>query len=196
MVGMLRYVDEQHPDCVRERDGNGDSPLHVACCKPAPFPLIQYLVQARLRNAFTSRTTTELSQCILASQSGASLQAIKYLVEANGCAAMLCAGDNDRDLPLHCAAVSDCPLFNVVDCMVKVHPAALSTRTSSGALPLHVLCGSTRPPLRMDQYLVNAHPAALSIRTSQGDLPITLLRESTSLDELLEMTDSRPEFWK
>lgn len=159
-------------------------PLHVTCRIPAPFRRSGIWCN-KTPPRFTSRTTSEFSQCIwhLACKSGASLQAIKYLVEANGGAATLCAGDNDGHQFNHRVAGSDFPLFNTIDCAVKVHPAASSTRTSSGALPLQVLRGSTRPPLRMVQYLVNAHPANLSTCTIQGDLPITLLGESPPFDD-------------
>jgi len=45
MLGLVSYFVEEDPDCVRERDDNGDLPLHIAVCKSAPFPVIQYLVQ-------------------------------------------------------------------------------------------------------------------------------------------------------
>jgi len=60
MVGMLRYFVEQDPDCIRERDDNGDSPLHVACRKPAPFPVIQYLVQQDSAALHISKTSEAL----------------------------------------------------------------------------------------------------------------------------------------
>ena len=104
LLSMFRYFVEQDPDCIRERDHNGDLPLHVACRnagrKPTLFQAIQYLVEQDPATLHISNNEGALP-IHLACQSGASLQAIKYLVEENGGAGTLCARDSNGALPLH-----------------------------------------------------------------------------------------------
>ena len=117
----------------------------------------------------------------LACQSGASLQAVKYLAEENGGAGTICARDSNGALPLHSLCGSTESTLETIEYLTKAHPAALWTRNSNGALPLHAFCESPNPSLKAVECLIKAHPAALSTRKHRGDLPVTLADESASL---------------
>jgi len=193
-IHVVKILAEQDPDSIRERDGCGNLPLHIACLQPAPFPVIQYLVQQDSATLHISNRDRALP-IHLACRAGASLQSIKYMVEENGGAATLCARDqSDGSLPLHRWCGSPGLSREKVEYMIKVYPAALSTRNSSGSLPLHVFCeSSTETSLKAVECLIKPYPAALLARTSSGDLPVTLACESASLNVIYALIRSNPQ---
>jgi len=193
LLSMLRYFVEHDPDCIHERDHNGDLPLHVACRKPGLFQAMQYLVEQD-PGALHILNNHGALPIHLACGSGASLRAIKYLVEENGGAGTIFTCDSNGALPLHFLCGSTEATLETIEYLTNAHPAAVWTQNNHGALPLHALCGTPDPSLVAIKRLVNAHPSALSTRTStSGDLPITLAGESASLDVIYTLIRGCPE---
>jgi len=192
LLSILGYFVEQNPDCIRERDNNGDLPIHIACRKHAPFQAIQYLVEQDPATLHISNNDGALP-IHLACQSGASLQAIKHLVEDNGGAGTLCARDSNGNLPLHVLCGSTESTLETIEYLTKAHPAALWTGNSYGVLPLHSLCETPSPLLKAVECLIKPYPAALSTRTSNGDLPTTLAGRSASLSVIYTLVRGDPQ---
>jgi len=196
LLSMLRYFVEQDPDCIRERDHNGDLPLHVACRnagrKPTLFQAIQYLVQQDPAMLHISNNNGALP-IHLACQSGASLQAIKYLVEENGGAGTLCARDSNGALPLHVLCGYIWSNRQTIEYLTNAHPAALWTPNSNGALPLHSFCATPHPLLKAVEGLIKPYPAALSTQNHNGDLPVTLAGELASLSVIYTLVRGDPQ---
>ena len=192
---MLGYFVGQDVECIRERDHNGNLPLHVACGnagrKPALFPVIQYLVQQDSATLHISNNEGALP-IHLACQSGASLRTIKYLVEENGGVGTLCARDSNGTLPLHGLCGSTESTLEMIEYLTKAFPAALSTQNGNGALPLHALCETPHPLLKAVECLIKPYPGALSTLTSSGDLPVTLAGESSSLSVIYMLVRADP----
>jgi len=196
LLSMLRYFVEHDPDCIHERDNSGDLLLHVACRKvrrrPAVFQAIQYLVEQDPATLHISNNDGALP-IHLTCQSGASLQAVKHLVEDNGGAGTLCARDSNGALPLHGLCGSTESALETIEYLAKAYFAALSTQNSNGALPLHALCQTPHPLLKAVEFLIRLYPAALSACTSSGDLPVSLAGESASLSVIYTLVRGDPQ---
>ena len=133
--------------------------------------MIQYLVQQDSAALHISNNDGALP-IHLACQSGASLQAIQYLVEENGGAGtLLCKCGFNGNLPIHFACHRDFAHFEVIQYLVQQESAMLHIPNNIGALPIHLVC-QTDASLLVLKYLVEQDPDSVRTRDGNGNLPI------------------------
>jgi len=170
MVGMLRCFVERYPDCfLRERDENGDLPIHIACRKPARFPVIQYLVQQDSGTLHISNQEGALP-IHLACRAGASLHQIKYLVEQDQ--NFVREKDGNGELPVHIAcAMMRTENLELFRYLVLQDPATLRIPNNAGELPIHLACRS-EAALQAVKFLVEQDPDSVRERDGNANLPI------------------------
>jgi len=163
LLSILRYFVEQDPDSIRERNDNGELPLHVACHRLGLLKVIRYLLEQDPATLHIANNDGALP-IHLAGRNGASVRSIpvfKYLVEeSGGGAGTLCARDKNGYLPLHSLCESGGPQLKAVEFMVKAYPAALSTRTQRGDVPVTLACEAAS--LEVIFTLVRGDPQVVS----------------------------------
>ena len=141
MISVLGHCVARDPDCIRERDGNGDLPIHIACSKRAPVRVIQYLLQQDSAQLRIPNNDGALP-IHLACRANAWFETIRYLVERNGGTATLSTQDGSGALPLHALCEASKPSLKTAEYLIQAYPTALSTATHSGDLPASLACQS------------------------------------------------------
>jgi ankyrin repeat protein len=105
---------------------------------------------------------------------------------------------NNDAPPLHAAlrrnVFSTDDVVEMVEYLVELNPALVSSRDPDGSLPLHVAC-HRGAPFTIVQSLVNLYKASVKSVTPQGDLPLFLACDSAepSLDTIFLLMKMYPD---
>ena len=169
-LSLLRYFVQQAPDSIRERDGDFNLPIHIACARSVDYEVIQYLLEQYPASIYLSNYNGALP-IHLACQAGASGQVIEYLVEQD--ADTIRERDGCGNLPLHIACLQPAP-FQVIQYLVQQDSATLHISNKDGALPIHLACRAGAS-LQGIKYMIeeNGGAATLCARDqSDGSLPL------------------------
>jgi len=176
MISMLGCCVAQNHDSIRERDSDGNLPIHIACRSHLhPLALIQYLLRQDPATLHIANSAGSLP-IHLACDSGVSMQVIKYLVEeSEGGVGTLCARDSNGNLPIHVACSRHRAPLEMIQYLAEQAPATLCISNNNGALPIHLAC-QFEALLPVIKYLVEANggTGTLTASDSNGRLPIHL----------------------
>ena len=161
-VEVVRFFVEKDPDTIRAQDNNRAMPLHVACRGSAPIEVLRFLVEQDSAALFSIDSGGSVPLHV-ACRAGIPLENIKFLVEKGG-VGTLTARDSRCALPLHSLCES-MPSVLAVQYLLKLHPVAVTEKTSDGDLPIMVACQSSASE-EVIYVLMRAYPNALSYMES------------------------------
>ena len=113
------------------------TPLHVACDQDAPAVVIQALLKEYPEASIRIGTSNMNPLHITCSSQHASAHVVRVLLE-NGIHEQFSMRDVDGDTPLHAACRCGAPI-EVLELLLKAHPAAVMQRDFEGLTPLQRL---------------------------------------------------------
>lgn len=134
-AGCLARI-QTHPAECREvqQEGQGRTPLHVACDNDAPAVVIQAMLRAYPEASMRVGTSNMNPLHITCSSPHASAHAVRALLEF-GRFEQFSMRDVDGDTPLHAACRCGAPI-EVLEILLRAYPTAVDMRDFEGLTPL------------------------------------------------------------
>lgn len=132
-AGCLTRINS-HPAECREVEGQGRTPLHLACDNDAPAVVIQAMLQAYPEASVLTGTSNMNPLHITCSSLHASVHVVRGLLEC-GRFEQFSMRDVDGDTPMHAACRCGAPI-EVLELLLRAYPAAVSMRDFEGLTPL------------------------------------------------------------
>ncbi len=174
---VVAFLVESFPDSLRQPDGCGRLPLHLAAGGACSASLLESLLSAGQPEDAARRDDKGLYPLHYAALERAPISKVKALLQAPGLD--LTAGNfASRHTALHWAcrhgAPSECILAILQAC-----PSAAGLFTLQRTLPLHFAAGL---PPSVVGALLRAYPSAVRERTVDGQLPLHCLVSSPAAD--------------
>jgi len=157
-VEVLRILLEQGPVVILSRNNDGELPLHVACRSEASLEVVEVVIKQFAAAILDRDGAGCLPLHAACSSKHPNLQVIHYLIERGG-AGTVGARNSYGFLPLHALATSN-PTRDVIESLVQMRPASLSTRTLGGQYPV-TLAASRSAPLGVIYDLLRLSPGIL-----------------------------------
>jgi ankyrin repeat protein len=193
----MEPVVERWPESVRQRDGDGSLPIHLAVARrEVPLEVVQYLVERDPGSVRLCDRRGFLPLHLAVSYAEPSIELVRLLMDHHP--PSVGHADNDGSLPLHLAVSHAEPSSELVRILVDHHPPSVGHADSGGSLPLHLAASHAKPPAAMElvQFLVDRDDGlSLGRPNGAGLLPLHVAAGSVNapLDVLYYLARSRPE---
>jgi ankyrin repeat protein len=198
-IEIIQRLVSSCPRAVLIRDGHGMLPLDRACFPGKPTAdVVECLVFTSSNDELKDdhdHDDDALPPLHFACRHGSRVEVVRRLMELYPEAIAEPAG-RDKLLPLHCTSsysqcstcvtacnnndstvVDDCMeednMMQVLDLLLKYHPAAIYNKSAKGDTALHFACRSHRPGrLKLIQFLVQQDPSATMKANIKGLYPL------------------------
>lgn len=182
-VEMIKIYASTYPWSLKQRDGNGDIPLHCALKydrEPNQMVISILLFYCPESAAIPCLENHILPLFLAVSRQKVSSGVLKALLAAYPAAATT---KSYGSYALH-LLVQQCQLSSeAVKVLVSYNPNAVKMHNSHGNLPLHFQCSSDKPNIDISYTLLHQHPDSLNAVNHAGQTPIhRALCASNSMD--------------
>lgn len=151
---LLQELLETDSSAAAVQDQEEYLPLHHACERGAPVPVIAALLEAypAAAQATTRKNDTALS---LACTCNVSTETVQLLLQANPQALEL---RNDYGFgPLHCVCRAYLPRMGIVQALLEASPSLVLMKTNGGETPVHLACSNAGAYVGVLQLLTDTH---------------------------------------
>ena len=132
-LGDIIALVKTNPAAVRERDNDGHIPLHYACSRQAPLPIVEYLLR-RYPHGLQVGNKYQAFPLHYACDRGAPLEVIQLLVNAYPQA--LDQKALFGNLPIHLLVANEASTLEAIQFLVDQYPQGLRVANHDGMLPL------------------------------------------------------------
>jgi ankyrin repeat protein len=185
---MIRIFINTYPLSVRQKDMNGDLPLHVAIRREEPADLVVCeLLRKYPQSAFVKDHHGNLPLFMACVRSKVSAKIIKGLLVANPQAASTKVyGSFALHALVHTGGVTP----QTIKLLLAANPEGVHTPNNFGNLPLHYLCAHDSPNIDCLRILLEAYPEGITCMNKIGDTPISRALSQTSRTDTEEVRDS------
>ena len=155
---------------VRERDNNGNLPLHVSVNRDDPVTLVvRELLKVYPAGAKIRDSQGNLSLFLACRRPKVTAGVIKALLQVYPEAARVkCFGN----LALHHLVHTGSASPECIRLLLEVFPDAAGVANKQANLPLHYLCAQSNPHLESVRILMNAYPSGVTALNDAGETPI------------------------
>ena len=155
---------------VRERDSNGNLPLHVSVNRDDPVTLVvRELLKVYPAGAKIRDSQGNLSLFLACRRPKVTAGVIKALLQVYPEAARVkCFGN----LALHHLVHTGSASPECIRLLLEVFPEAAGVANKQSNLPLHYLCAQSNPHLESVRILMNAYPSGVTALNDAGETPI------------------------
>ena len=127
-------------ESIRNRDGEGKLPIHIACHDGAPVEVLAMIAELDPATLQIADHSGALPIHLLFCRGFSSIEyaSVRYLVEQGG-VGTLAARNRDGAMPLHvlCGSTID-PLLRIVQYLIQSFPGSVAAQTSSGQYPFMI----------------------------------------------------------
>lgn len=149
-------------------------PIHIACKKGAPVPLIKTLYRIHPRGLLKADSEYKRVPLHIACMHNCPQDTIVKLVELKSAAAK--KKDSLGRLPIHYACKN--PNIDVaIAHLIKAYPGSTKTADKQGFLPIHVACRCGMPA-SIISMLLRAAPGTITKKTKKGSTPFMCAKQS------------------
>jgi ankyrin repeat protein len=189
-VDSLRALAKIDPEQLRQREGNGYLPLHIAASL-SPLNVVKFLYD-QWPDALQESTKKGWTPLHVAAWKNPYRDVVEFLYEKWPNA--LQEKNNDGALPLHLAAANN-PSLEVLEFLYQKWPDALQVKTDgAGWLPLHYAASrNPHPFLKVVEFLYDKWPPALQENDATGRLPLHYAAQVSSMDVVRFLAEKRPQ---
>ena len=146
-------------ELIRNRDGSGMLPIHIACLDNAPFEVLSMLVEMDTATLQIANYSGALPMHLLLVYSVPSTEyaSVRYLVEQGG-VGTLAARNRHGALPLHVLCRSTFPSLRIVQYLIQSLPGSVAAQTNTGQYPFIIAaCKSSTASLSVVYELVRSN---------------------------------------
>ena len=169
LLSFHRYAST-YPWALKQRDLNGDLPLHVAIKRDDPsHMIICELLRTCPETAQMKDINGDLPLFLACRRSKMQVGILKSLLQVYPAAAKLKSYGNTA---LHHLLHTGCATPENVHVLMSYYPEAIVTTNNFGNLPLHYLCASERPHLATVRAVLSAYPSGITFINKSGETPI------------------------
>lgn len=155
---------------MKQRDLNGDLPLHVAIKRDEPSHMIVCeLLHKCPETAQMKDINGEIPLFLACRRPKIHVGILRALLQVYPAAARLKMYGNTA---LHHLLHTGCATPENVRLLLAYHPEAVHTMNNFGNLPLHYLCASERPHVLTVRTVLSSYPAGITALNKSGETPI------------------------
>lgn len=178
---LVRMTLSMSPFSLKQRDNQGNLPLHVSVNRDDPSALVvRELIKLWPESARQQDGSQNLPLFLACRRAKMTAGVIKALLQAYPEAAFTKSYGN---MALHMLVYSGSAAPECVRLLLEVNKASAATMNRQGNLPLHYLCAGQRPQLESVRILMAAHPAGITTVNASGETPITRALRVSSRDD-------------
>ena len=173
---IIEYFLELDPTSLRVLDGDGTTPLLLACeNKGLDLEVVRMLYNSwpealRMSGSNTNFPIHELCRNRMIEDTAA-LAILQFMLDIDQSISR--ERDIDGYLPIHHAVRGNSIEF--CKALIDVYPESLRVRTNNGRLPIHSACchhGNSEANIETVQYMLDIYPESINVRSQSGLLPI------------------------
>ena len=178
---LVRMTLSMSPFSLKQRDNQGNLPLHVSVNRDDPSALVvRELLKLWPESARQQDGSQNLPLFLACRRAKMTAGVIKALLQAYPEAAFSKSYGNTA---LHMLVYSGSAAPECVRLLLEVNKASAATKNRQGNLPLHYLCAGQRPQLESVRILMAAHPAGITTVNASGETPISRALRVSSRDD-------------
>ncbi|XRB22513.1 hypothetical protein RI054_31g123650 [Pseudoscourfieldia marina] len=158
-----------HPNEAKQKNKDGDLPLHWAVANNAPVEVVSKLIDA-YRDGVQVKNNNGNLPLHYAANYNAPVEVISKLLDAYRDGAQV--KNNDGNLPLHLAAANDASV-EVISKLLDAYPDGAQVKNNDSSLPLHY-AAYYNAPVEVISKLLDAYPDGAQVKDNDGALPLHL----------------------
>jgi ankyrin repeat protein len=168
---MVKYLVALNPAIIKEKDGNGDLPIHRA----VEFGYVEIVKCLAEYDPATLKEKDDSGCCpIHCAPIVGNLEMVKCLAEYDP--ATLTEKDNTGNLPIHSAAAYH--RVEIVEHLAKCNPDTLKEKDKHGYLPIHhAINFSEYSSFEMVKCLIECDPSSIKEKNNEGKTVIDIALE-------------------
>jgi len=183
-IEMIRIYLSTYPWSVKQKDTNGDLPLHVALKRDDPAALlICELLNKYPDGAKIKDCDGNLPLFLACRKQKVTTGIIKALLQAYPGAAMT---KSFGSLALHHLCQNGNATPDAIRLLITANHSAVYTPNGFGNIPLHFICASSKPQVEATRILMNNYPTGITHLNKMNETPIARALKKNNSDEMKE----------
>lgn len=183
-IEMVRIFISMYPWSLKQKNANGDLPLHVCLKRDDHSSLLICELLHKFPKSASIKDSTNSLPLHLACRKHKNTTCIKALLQHYPTAAHT---KSFGSLPLHHLCQNPSASVESIKLLLQANPNAATIANSFGNLPLHFICASDKPQIEAIRILISRNPRALTHLNTMGETPISrALKKSSGNDEMKE----------
>jgi len=191
MHTIIEYLLEYNPTSLRVLDGEGRTPLDLACRnRMVSYEAVKFLFNSwpeamRMRDLEEDLLPIHQLCCNCELDDAPALEILRFMLDADQ---TVTRERNVRDfLPIHYAVfyVS----FEFCKTLINTYPESIKMEARDGNLPIHMACkyGGRVDTVYTIQYLLELYPESINVRNRDGHFPIHNAAAQSTRADIVEL---------